>query len=377
MNRKIAGYILRRERLARDWSQEGLCRGICAASYLSKIEHGRTDASEDILSRLFERMGIRWQPETPEMGETVEELYSLLFSGNFAAVEKALAELKETDFGPCAVDMELLKNILSIPQQELEAGLEPLLEPRQLALQRLIQGRCDEAIQLMPCAFTCYWAGAAAYESGKSYTAAVEYLRRGYDLAAADGSAHLMMQCSLTAGNCYCNQLELENMTAHYEITARLAAALGEREILRSVQYNTASAALEKGRCDEAYAYFSAVEEPTALELHKLAVCCEKLGRREQALSALDRADGMESELRPPELMRVMCAVVRFRLEHEDYLKCPEYGELLLDCFEKCRCDMPIGFASFHLPWVLEWYTAQRKYRQAYELLLDFPIKLK
>ena len=31
----IAGLLIRRERLARGWSQEGLCRGICTASYLS------------------------------------------------------------------------------------------------------------------------------------------------------------------------------------------------------------------------------------------------------------------------------------------------------------------------------------------------------
>ena len=34
------GLLIRRERLARDWSQKGLCQGICTVSYLSKIEQG-------------------------------------------------------------------------------------------------------------------------------------------------------------------------------------------------------------------------------------------------------------------------------------------------------------------------------------------------
>ena len=42
--------------------------------------------------------------------------------------------------------------------------------------------------------------------------------------------------------------------------------------------------------------------------------------------------------------------------------------------FPKMR--LPIGYASFHLPWVLEWYTATRQYRLAYELSRDFPIKI-
>ena len=52
-----------------------------------------------------------------------------------------------------------------------------------------------------------------------------------------------------------------------------------------------------------------------------------------------------------------------------------EYGEMLLAVFAECRRSLPIGYASFHLPWVLEWYTASRQYRLAYELIRDFPIK--
>ena len=48
----IAGLLIRRERLAHAWSQEGLCRGICGTSYLSKIEQGKAAASEEILALL-------------------------------------------------------------------------------------------------------------------------------------------------------------------------------------------------------------------------------------------------------------------------------------------------------------------------------------
>ena len=52
------GTLILRERLRKNWSQEGLCRGICAVSYLSKIEKGRAEPSEDILRRLLERLGL-------------------------------------------------------------------------------------------------------------------------------------------------------------------------------------------------------------------------------------------------------------------------------------------------------------------------------
>ena len=75
----------------------------------------------------------------------------------------------------------------------------------------------------------------------------------------------------------------------------------------------------------------------------------------------------------PPELGREICALVRFRLEHPDYLHDPAYGEKLLSCFEEMRRTLPSGYAGFHLPWVLEWYTENRLYKEAYQLLLDFP----
>ena len=44
----IAGLLIRQARLQRDWSQEGPCRGICAPSYLSKIEQGKAAPSPEV-----------------------------------------------------------------------------------------------------------------------------------------------------------------------------------------------------------------------------------------------------------------------------------------------------------------------------------------
>ena len=50
------GTLICRERLRRNWSQEGLCRGICAVSYLSKIEKGRAEPSPQIQQMLLQRL---------------------------------------------------------------------------------------------------------------------------------------------------------------------------------------------------------------------------------------------------------------------------------------------------------------------------------
>lgn len=109
--------------------------------------------------------------------------------------------------------------------------------------------------------------------------------------------------------------------------------------------------------------------------VYKLAICCEKTGRREQALSVLKRAEGMDTDEMDRSLAMQLLSLVRYRVEHPDYLTQEDYGSLLLESFTRLRRELPSGFAIFHMPWVLEWYKATRQYKKACELLEDFPVK--
>lgn len=387
MDKKVTGFIIRRERMRRDWSQDGLCRGICAASYLSKIEQGRVEASEDILRLLYERLELPWyggESAMSGLSERLDELYELAYSGEFEVLREKISALAPENAAllqsPAAPDIAVLDaaaNWRGGTDAGVDAGMEQHLSPRGLALLRLMQDRDAEAAAICPSALCSYWAGVAQYESGRSYTAAVENLQRAYSLAAGEGRARLMMLSRACIGNCYCNQLDVENMEAHYTVAERLATALHDAGMLASIRYNRAATALETGDYESAYRYFSALEEPTAMALHKLAICCEKLGRRDEAFSALNRAAAVEGTHMPAGLAEEMLSLVRRRLENPDYLRDADYGAALLDCFERCRRELPIGYAGFHLPWLLEWYTANRQYKLAYELMNEFPIKLK
>lgn len=386
MDKNISGYIIRRERLRRGWSQDGLCLGICAASYLSKIEQGRVTASEDILRLLYERLELPWyggESAMSGLSERLDELYELAYSGEFKALNAAVTALREEKpellLSPAAADISVLSEIAAWcgESADIDEAMEQYLAPRGLALLRLMQHREAEAAAIYPSALCSYWAGNVLYESGGSYTAAVESFQRAYALAAEEGRARLMMLSQAHLGNCYANLLDVESMNAHYLIAKRLCRALDATALLADIEYNRAATALETGDFEGAYKYFSAVREPRLMDLHKLAICCEKLGRREEALAALDAAEAAEETYIPAELAGAMLGLVRRRLENPDYLHDADYGAALLDCFERCRRELPIGYAGFHLPWLLEWYTANRQYKLAYELMNEFPIKLK
>lgn len=368
------GNLILRERLARSWSQAGLCKDICTVSYLSKIETGKAQPSADVLRLLLARLGLHTDPALEAAGaRCAEDGYERLFTGRLGELAAALPAASDETYRATAAwtDLLLLRQF-DTDGGALDAGLEVGMTPRQLAMQRLLQGRWDEALALLPNAF-CHWRiGVSAYEAG-CYEDAVEHLQAGYDLAARDGAARLMLLCRAYMGNCYCNRRDIERMRPHYAAARRLAQALGEQELLDSIAYNTAAVQIERGQFEEAYGYFSALDDPGVLALHKLAICCEKTGRTAEALAALERAAAAETAEQRSEAVEKMLAVVRFRLAHPDYLHCDAYGALLLDCFTCCRTRLPQGYAAFHLPWVVEWYTAARQYKKVCELLTEFP----
>lgn len=375
------GLRLRQQRLKRGWSQEGLCRDICAASYLSKIEQGQVQAAPELLELLFRRLELPWYGESlPELERLVERRYGCLLDGDkegFRDSRETFAHaLDRLLSSPLAADGLVLDAMDRNDPTEIPPALEPYLDRRQLAILRVVQDRDVEAVRLLPEAYCYLMAGIAGYEQGSDYTGAMTLLQQGYDLAARDGRVRLMLECRMFMGSLCCNQLDLNGMEAHYQAAERMARALGRQDDLRSMAYNRAASQVECGRYQEAYGYFAALEHPRVMELHKLAVCCEGLGRTREALDALDRAETAPEEYPDRALCMGICGLVRRRLENPGYLRDPDYGAALMDVFNRCRRELPIGYAAFHLPRVLEWLTAGRQYKQAYELLRDFPIKL-
>lgn len=373
--KRAAGILIRLERMRKDWSQDGLCKGICAVSYLSKIEQGKVQADSKLLNLLFRRLEKTWCDDEQilrPLRKLCEDLYEAFLSGDIDGGMTLLPALDEhweqLICSPLIGDALALKAHWTNNPQGVPTELESIMDDRQRCLMALSRNERSTAWNLYPCAVTGYILGTGLYHAGDC-TQALEYSQRAYDLAAREGAVRLMMFCQLTMGNCYSNLGNLEQMAAHNRVACRIAKAIGDADVERQVRYNVMSTEMELGRFEDAFLYFSALADPELLELHKLAICCEKLGKRTEALTALDRAEGMEAD---HPVYYQMCRIVRIRLETADYLHNEAYGTLLLRTFDAMCQELPKGYAKFHLPWVEEWMTANRRYREAYELVRDF-----
>lgn len=375
--------LIRYARLQKNWSQEGLCAGICAVSYLSKIEQGKVTPSPEILRALLGRLNLSWHDgaEAEQAAHLASELYEALLSLDGDTVTQLTATLHKNPEaflnGPSMLDLLLLARLAGgVPPHASTplSAFENCFSTRQRALWLIGEQRAPEAIALLPVSYTYLAAGEHTYFHGQ-YTHAAELLLHACALAAEEGRSRVMMQARMLLGNCYSDQGDFVEMNRHYRVAARLARDLGDPEVQETIAYNQASTSIELGDYAGAYAYFQSLADPNALSLHKLAICLEKLGRPQEALAALDRARDALQSYPSQEWIDRMCELVRYRLTHPGYLHDAAYGRLLTDCFARMRRELPKGFAGFHLPWLEEWHIANRQYKQAYELIQEFSLK--
>ena len=347
-----------------------LLTGGASALTLAPVPGVTLEDMQQVTELLLHRLGLVWTPEP----EGLAPCWKALLSGspNFDSLYEQLVQPRREilAFSPLAADALLLDAFYADEMRPLPVEWEPFLSTRQLSLHRGLQGRWEEAVRLEPLPLLAAHHGEFLYAEGE-YTAAIEVLRDAYRSASDAGYPYLMLSCRLWMGNCYSDLGRMEEMLTHYSVAEHLAEALRDTGSLSALRYNVASTQLELGQPEKALPYFASLPRPGFLDLHKLAICHEQLGHREQALAAVQQAEPMASG----EMEQRMLALVRYRLEHPDYLHDDTYGTQLLDCFHRLRDTYPMGFTRFHLPWVLAWYKANRQYRQACRLLEEFPAK--
>lgn len=389
---RFLGALIRRERLKQNFSQEGLCRGICAVSWLSKIEQGKAEAADDILLPLLKRLGIEYETDPVFLAQAdalIETLYENLYAGmgwtqdpEEAKTGNPLRGLRERLLvSPYMLDALLLECALgdATPPPELR-DFVPCMNRRQYEVYLMLfmeegsETAADELLQLNPCGFYTCQVGIQLYHQGR-YLEAMELFSRAYDLAAQDGYVYLMCHAKIFLGNCCSDGGQPERMLDHYRVARRLAAVLQDREDwLADIDYNVGSTLLEWGRAEEALAILQGIQRQDALYYHKLGIALEKLGRREEALDAVEQARTGEVYGPAKEVMKDMLDLVEYRLRRPDYLQDRAYSALMENTFALVRRTLPSGFVRFHLPYMLEVLEAQRRYKEAYRLSMEiFP----
>lgn len=287
------GKIICAKRIEKNWNQEELSRGICAVSYLSKIEKGKAEPSEEIVKQLLERLGITLDTQKEkEAQQLAEKAYELVFS----AMNQEFIELMEdadpddyaaTQYG---LDLRILKQLAANDSSSLPKESGSFAEQRTKAMIQILSGSAEEAVSLYPNAWMYLMAGIETFEK-ENIQSALSYLNTAYAKAAEEGTVRVMLSASLYQYRCAALTYDYRRMEETSRTARKIALSLGERSTLFMIEYNMALAALACGKNEEAYEFFSSLEKPNKLSLLMEALAAEKTGRNEEAKLAVKKAE--------------------------------------------------------------------------------------
>ena len=406
------GYLIRRERLAQNLSQEGLCKGICAVSYLSKIEQGLVEPGQEIIDRLFAALHIEFVRDR-ELEEEAERQLAQFFFLREADVPCEEARLFFKAYGQrlsrseFALSYSVYRMCLEADRNDKDAvktrfeKLKPFLACMPLRVRQealFCLGRktedareaakiFEEAARLIPhCDILNAHASCMSYigEYGKSR----ELTQKALSLAFEQGNVAVMIRCCLRLGGDACNRYEMD-LAKHYFQRAMALERGRSMDIKKYVDYNLGSTYLELGCDEEAFSYLKQAEEDEWNDQHNLLLH-QKLSilyahrddmeeaRRQAALarSFLEKAEQLNTAGK-----HLYAAMVRFAelLTCKDAMDLPEYEQVLRTLYTQTKDTFGHGFMQFYGRYLVELLKRQRKYKEALSIQeeMSFPVQVK
>lgn len=392
------GYLIRRERLAQNLSQEGLAKGICATSYLSKIEQGLVEPGEEIIDRLFAALGIDFVRDPALEAEAARQLERYLFlkEADEPAPEQEeflrthSARLLRSEF---ALGYQVFQLIFSArpdsadETRPLLVQIEPFMPCLSARLRQWVLlvkaeyqekwsdewAALEQAAQLGSHCLVTYKRANCAYRRG-NYSLSVELAEQAYSQAAYEGNTAAMIWSCFLLGSCACNRYDLEQVKRYYQRV--LALTRGHRLDLSSyINYNLGSTYLELGDDDSALRCLEKAEEKEQDEVHntllhqKLAILCQRQGERERGLGHLEQAKaclkaGIWPERHRMNLIEKMVRFAELTFESAP-MELPEFEQVTRELYDEAGEAYGFGFKHFYGRYLVALYKSQRRYKEA------------
>lgn len=402
----MVGLLIRKLRLERDYSQAGLCRGICAPSYLSKIEQGQAEARPEILERLLAALGVTYCREPSLLAEAREQLaayYEAREREEPPETEWLDSNLERLIYSDLCLDLQLYQ-LFRLLDREDRAGAEAVRKELSQLLPQMDReqsyrfwtasaavtedtAQCLEYLQAAerqkPCAYVVYSIACMFYHLGQ-YSRSIEAAARAYSLAAEQGDLYVLANASFLLGSCYTDR-DLDFAEKYYARAIRLGKGQWP-QMADWAAYNLGASYLEWGQPEKALYWLDRTKPIAGNDVHNLLLCQKRAilyaqtGKPEQALTALAQAEGIlqnaQAETWELDLLRDMLEFVR-KLLHGGEAD-PAYETLLLRLYRDAGEKLGFGFRRFYGLFLADLYRKTRRYKDALRIMeeinrRDFP----
>ena len=398
--KNFTGFIIRQQRLQKGLSQEALCRGICAVSYLSKIEQGIGNPSPAILQQLFETLGIRYakNEQLLEKASTMLQGYfDKFFHGEAAEDEASYLNLHQAELEESELHLDWhLFNLFRLMQKQGKSAsicrqeaaylgkFTDNMETNQLFLYYLGFGLLpsEQQTELLQKAEAIHPTGfvrqsmAECHFAARRYMDAIRMADLAYTTAAEEGNVSVLLWSSYLLGACYSQFNDMTFMLKYYHRASELSRGFNPM-ITGRIQYNIGSAYMEHAMHREAVPYLlSSIKASEALQddrlvaaRQKLAICYFEQGHAAFGNRALQQAKaGMAGPMRA--VHEDISALIRMRYTEEN-TETRAYEELLESLYRRGDEVLGEGWQRIFYHYLDELYCAQRRYKEALTLARD------
>lgn len=389
-NNRIAGALLRIERLRQNKGQKEVCFGICVPSYLSKIEHGTVNPDETIVKQLFSKMNITYYCDEVVMKKLQKKIeqyfYHLNYSYNTKEVYEELMQHKQIlEYSELVIDWLLVKGFEGEDVLGELKNLEEYMEREQKAYFYLVcfknrpdsheaENWCTLAAQILNNSFS-YAKLLMCYFRWDNYTAIHQLENRITAIALDEGNTYYLANYYFMKGSAYaCLNMDVLMMSC-YRKSIHFLQNTGWVEELSDFYYNIGATYIALKKYEEAITYLEKARE-CVLTFHKLALSYIRMGNVEKGKEFLNRMkEEIEQECPDDEteLLRYQEACMECET---DFLENTEYMELLEKLIISLKKKYTFGHLYFYKDVIIETYKRQRKYKKALEFEERISLKI-
>ena len=370
------GMLIRNERLNRGLELKDAAEGICAASYLCKIELGQAVPSEALLKDLLSRLDLDYEQDETFLHNlklTIDRLYDGIFYRR--DLQRDLKYLGEHEArvlnSPFRLSYLIILGYLNDRVHPELAAMVPYMDERELAVY-ILSSVSDEprpqsdqlkkVHDLLQNSFSLL-----AYMQGCLRNNRFEELKslgdQCFALALNEGNLYTLIRTSLLIGTGYASEGHLTVASVYYERAAKLIKSSIWPGLESDINYNLGATFLELGNIEKAAELLRKVPRSNGFSLfHKLAWLALAQGDKTAAkreLAAMKKSMGKDRA----NMLIYEAAAMQLAPDYESKASSLETIEALIDCLKETR---HIGYLRFHRELITKVFIAHRQYKSAY-----------
>ena len=398
-NKKIIGSIIKFNRINQNMSQKALSKGICVASYLSRIESGDLIPSEEVISIIFTRLGLSFNDSEEFLEKGIASLklfFDKLHFNEFDLTNKLFNELEsqENDYitSPLVIDYFLAKlaRYCSTPNREkfesskslLHSSFE-LLSPQQKFLYNFYVGvdelnlSQDKSIgkNLIEQALNykdnghCYFWLSYAYRIENNPIKSYDCIKKALDLYVSEGNIISIMSCYEKIAEVHFMLDNYSDAITYLEISLSIAEKLNNKYFIEHLNSIISWAYYRLKDCSTSLTY---LKNNTGLVDHRMLVpdsITESLiyfslnnkALLKNSIQKLKNAQSLEHI--NEDLANRIYKLFNLYIEDDDYLKNPNWENLLIYIIDNMH--KLVELKKVFITLLKEYYIYNRKYKDA------------